>query len=57
MTYALMLWTIIACDAYSCKSDWRQVMEFDYNREAKALCEEAGKALFADRKYQCLRTK
>lgn len=57
MTYALIVWTIIACDAYSCKSDWRQVMEFDYSRDAKHLCEEAGRVLFDGRKYQCVRTK
>ena len=57
MTYALMIWTIVACDAYSCKLDWRQVLEFDYSRDAKVLCEEAGKELFADRKYKCIKTK
>ena len=57
MTYALMLWTIVACDAYSCKTDWRQVMTFEKTSYAKEMCEEAAKALFDGRKYQCVRTK
>lgn len=57
MSYALIVWTIVACGAYDCRSDWRKVLEFDYNPNAKTLCEEAGKALFSDRKYQCIRTK
>ena len=57
MTYALIVWTIVACGAYDCRSDWRKVLEFDYNLNAKTLCEEAGKSLFVDRKYQCIRTK
>ena len=56
MTYALMIWTIVACGAYECKADWRQVIEFD-SLQAKVLCEEAGKELFADRKYKCIKTK
>jgi hypothetical protein len=57
MTYALMLWTIVACQAYICASDWRQVATFEGNPGAKILCEEAGKALFDGKKYQCVRTK
>ena len=57
MTYALMVWTIVSCGAYYCERDWRQVMTFDYNRDAKTLCEEAAKAMFDGRKYQCVRTK
>jgi len=57
MTYVLMVWMTVACGAYECRSDWRQVMEFDYSREAKTLCEGAGKELFAERKYKCIRTK
>jgi phytoene/squalene synthetase len=57
MTYALMLWTIVACDAYSCRHDWRQVASFEKTTESKALCEEAAKALFDGRKYKCVRTK
>ena len=57
MTYVLVVWMTVACGAYECRSDWRQVMEFDYSREAKTLCEGAGKELFAERKYKCIRTK
>jgi hypothetical protein len=62
MTYVLMVWTVVSCQAYSCYSDWRQVLTFDYrtfdaNSSSKILCEEAGKAMFADRKYQCIKTK
>ena len=56
MTYVLMVWTIVACAAYQCKEDWRQVIEFD-SLQAKVLCEDAGKTLFADRKYLCVKTK
>lgn len=57
MTYALMIWTVVVCGAAECRSDWRQVMEFDYSRDAKALCEDAGKQLFSDRKWRCIKTK
>jgi hypothetical protein len=57
MTYVLMVWTVVSCQAYSCYSDWRQVMVFDGTPYAKILCEEAGKAMLADRKYQCIKTK
>jgi len=57
MTYVLMVWTVVSCQAYSCYSDWRQVVVFDATSNAKTLCEEAGKAMFADRKYQCIKTK
>jgi len=53
MTYALMVWTFTACQAYMCVNDWRFVVTF----ESKTLCEEAGKALFDAKKYNCVRTK
>ena len=37
MTYALMIWTIVACGAYSCERDWRQVMTFEGNPGAKII--------------------
>jgi hypothetical protein len=37
MTYALMIWTIIACDAYSCKSDWREALAFENTSYAKEM--------------------
>ena len=57
MTYVLMIWTVVACQAYSCTQDWREVMVFDYSRGAKTLCEETGKDLFDGRKYKCVQTK
>lgn len=57
MTYALIIWTIVACGSYSCERDWRQVMTFEGNPGAKVLCEEAAQDLFKDRKYKCVRTK
>jgi hypothetical protein len=53
MTYALMVWTFTACQAHMCVTDWRFVVTF----ESKTLCEEAGKALFDAKKYNCVRTK
>lgn len=57
MTYALMVWVTVTCAAYTCSSDWRQVMNFEGNPGAKVLCEEAAQDLFKDRKYKCVRTK
>lgn len=57
MTYALMIWTIVACGSYSCERDWRQVMTFERTDASKELCEQAAQDLFKDRRYKCVRTK
>jgi len=50
MTYALMIWTFVACQAHVCVSDWRQLGVFD----SEGLCKTAAKEMNLQDRYRCV---
>ena len=47
---ALMVWTIVACQAYSCANDWRSLGSFGN----EALCVKAAQELNLKDRYRCV---